>query len=513
MSTPFDPDDPDVALREMRSRFISTFDERLRSIDLLVDAAVVQRSGGPLATLRKQVHQLAGLAGTLGFGAVSERASDLEQLTLAASPMEIERATWREAIDGLQAAFRLEMAAPPPDWAVAPAEQPHHILIIEDDEEQRTVMTAWLTAAGYRPVAVGSAEDGLAASTDEPPDAIILDVELPGVDGYAFCRALKASSLSGVPVMFVTARTDEQDRSLGLALGADDYVEKPIDAEQLTLRLSVLLGRRRAPAAPSAGGTTVASLSGFDTFLPAAREVLQRSAASLALIRVPEGADLRPILDELRPRDLVAHYRGDYIVLLLARRASGQVAGWLRNVLPQVQGRDRTPACAGVAGTGMAGQLDLESLLTEADEALVQTRQWGEVAGTRGERTGSAAVRSQGRIVIAEDDPDIARILDGQLRAAGYETTVCGDGRVALDAVIHRRPNLLILDLNMPEMSGFELLAELEQRSEARPRVLVLSASGRAGDVRQAIHLGANDYVIKPFKPIEIAVRVRRLLS
>ncbi|HVB37117.1 MAG TPA: response regulator, partial [Vicinamibacterales bacterium] len=483
-------------------------------IDLLADEVVVRGAVGPLDTLCKQAHQLAGLAGTIGFPSVSERASDLEQLVRSDAPRRIQRAAWREAIDAIQAAFQADSAGAAPSWVVAAADRPSRVLLIEDDKDQRAVMTGWLEAAGYQPVAVGSAEEGLEAATDAPPDAVILDIELPGIDGYAFCRALKASSLSAVPVMFVTARADEQDRSLGLALGADDYLEKPIDAEQFTLRLGVMLGRPRAPAAAARpGGTSVADLPGFDAFLPAAREILQQSAASLALIRAPAGADLQPVLEDLRPRDLTARYRGDYFLLLLPRRSAGQVAGWLRSALQHVRGPNDSRPCAGVAGTGGPGQLDLESLLTEADEALVQARHAGELAGTRAERAGPTAARSHGRIVIAEDEPSLNRILDTQLRAAGYETVACADGRSTLEAVLSHRPNLLILDLSMPEMSGFDVLAELRRRGEAKPRVLVLSASGRADDVRRAVSLGADDYVIKPFRPIEIAVRVRRLLS
>ncbi|MDE3155456.1 MAG: response regulator [Acidobacteriota bacterium] len=513
MSEPFDTDDPEAALRQLRASFMESFDERLRSLDLLVDEVVVRGAIGPLETLRKQAHRLAGLAGTIGFPSVSERAAEIEQLALTTAPMQVERTTWRDAIDRLQAAFRSDAAEPPPSWALAPTEREHRILVIEDDDAQRTVMATWLKAAGYLPVGVASAEDGLMAATDERPDAIILDVDLPGVDGYAFCRALKASTLASVPVMFVTARTDEQDRAFGLALGADDYLQKPIDAEQLTLRLGVMLGRAQAPDVAAPAGTGVSALPPYDSFLPAARDLLQQGAASLALIRVPEGADLTPVLDGLRPRDLKARYRAGYVVLLLPRRATGQVVSWLRDALRHVRGRDETAACAGVAGTGAPGQLDLETLLADADEALARARQAGLLAATRADRDGGPGGASQGRIVVAEDEPSINRVLDTQLRAAGYETISCANGQTALDAVLTRRPNLLILDLMMPGMTGFDLLEELRRRGAAKPRVLVLSASGRADDVRRAVALGADDYVIKPFKPIEIAVRVRRLLS
>lgn len=509
-----DPDDPERALLDVRRRFVATFDERIRAIERLTDDLVEPKGEAAPHALRTAAHQLAGLAGTVGFPSVSARASALEQLAIEVSAAPIDRPAWRTATDALRDAFRLdEAAALPREGGPVPA-GPGRIMVVEDDPEQRTLMLAWLTEAGYRPIGVASAEDALATATERPPDAIILDVQLPGVDGYALCRAIKASALSYVPVMFVTTRAAAADRALAKALGADDYLEKPVDAQRLTLRLAVMLDRRKtAPASVPAGEARSGALLSFEAFLPAARDILERSAVSMALIRMPDGADVQPILSRLRAQDLAARYRGTYLLLLLPNRSAGQVVAQLRHTLDAVQGADGTLPCAGVVGTGGAGQLDLESLLAEADEALARTRQAGSLAGTRTDVTKGSAPRSRGRIVVAEDDPEVTRLVDAQLRAAGYETTLCRDGRSAVDAVIRERPNLLILDLMMPDMTGLDVLEELGRQRQTKPRVLVLSASGRADDVRRAVGLGADDYVVKPFRPIEIAVRVRRLLS
>ena len=81
----------------------------------------------------------------------------------------------------------------------------------------------------------------------ERPDLILLDANLPGVDGYTICRLLKADAgLASTPVLFITARSSLDDRAVGLTLGADDYLVKPVDMAELMLRIQVLLARLAA---------------------------------------------------------------------------------------------------------------------------------------------------------------------------------------------------------------------------------------------------------------------------
>ena len=98
-----------------------------------------------------------------------------------------------------------------------------------------------------------------------------------------------------------------------------------------------------------------------------------------------------------------------------------------------------------------------------------------------------------------------------QLRAAGYTTVVAADGSEALRAIDAHHPDLVIVDMMMPRMTGFDVLSALRHQP-ARPRVIVLSARGREQDVTRAFALGADDYVTKPFSPQELLARMERLL-
>jgi two-component system response regulator MprA len=116
------------------------------------------------------------------------------------------------------------------------------VLIIDDDRALRDALRRALTLAGYAVDAAVAGEAGLAQIAEHPPDAVLLDVGLPGVDGLEVCRRLRAAG-DRVPVLMLTARDAIEDRIDGLDAGADDYLVKPFDVGELKARLRALLRR------------------------------------------------------------------------------------------------------------------------------------------------------------------------------------------------------------------------------------------------------------------------------
>jgi two-component system, OmpR family, alkaline phosphatase synthesis response regulator PhoP len=115
------------------------------------------------------------------------------------------------------------------------------------------------------------------------------------------------------------------------------------------------------------------------------------------------------------------------------------------------------------------------------------------------------------RILIAEDDPDLALGLKNNLEIEGYEVRVARDGEEALAAVMQWQPALLLLDLVMPRLDGMRVLRELRER-KAPVAVLILTARGDEADKVRGLKLGADDYVTKPFGLLELLARVESLL-
>jgi DNA-binding response OmpR family regulator len=118
------------------------------------------------------------------------------------------------------------------------------ILVIDDEPELVKLLDYNLSKAGYLVLSAKDGESGLAAARKHAPDAIILDVMMPGLDGWEVCKRLRQDpSTSALPVLMLTAKGDEGDRVLGLELGADDYVTKPFGVRELLARVKALLRR------------------------------------------------------------------------------------------------------------------------------------------------------------------------------------------------------------------------------------------------------------------------------
>src|SRR3954449_9274467 len=122
------------------------------------------------------------------------------------------------------------------------------ILIVDDDRALRDALRRALVLAGYETVPVESGEAALAAGARSEPDAVVLDIGLPDVDGLEVCRRLRGAG-NRVPVLMLTARDAVEDRIDGLDAGADDYLVKPFDVGELQARLRALLRRTGADEA------------------------------------------------------------------------------------------------------------------------------------------------------------------------------------------------------------------------------------------------------------------------
>jgi two-component system response regulator MprA len=121
-----------------------------------------------------------------------------------------------------------------------------HILVVEDDPQIADLLRRGLIYEGYSVAVAADGPAGLTAARDRPPDLVLLDLMLPGMDGLTVCARLR--SASSVPILILTARDAVPDRVKGLDAGADDYVVKPFNFDELLARIRAHL-RRRAPAA------------------------------------------------------------------------------------------------------------------------------------------------------------------------------------------------------------------------------------------------------------------------
>lgn len=129
------------------------------------------------------------------------------------------------------------------------------ILVVEDENDLAQILVDYLKRDGYAANTIADGQQAMAALQDAPPDLLLLDLMLPGLDGLSILRELRRNPASAMlPVILVTARVEEIDRLIGLELGADDYICKPYSPREVVARVKTVLRRAAvpAPAAPSA---------------------------------------------------------------------------------------------------------------------------------------------------------------------------------------------------------------------------------------------------------------------
>ncbi|GAA3349646.1 response regulator transcription factor [Amorphoplanes nipponensis] len=187
------------------------------------------------------------------------------------------------------------------------------VLVVEDERTIAEAVAARLRAEGFEVHVAGDGPGAVDAARRTRPDAIVLDVMLPGFDGLEVCRRIQAER--GVPVLMLTARDDETDLLVGLAVGADDYLTKPFSMRELTARVHALLRRAARNAAPGETAPAEAAMLRFGD--------LEINLAERRVHRAGVEARLTPT-----EFDLLVHLAGRPRTVLPRERLLADVWGW-----------------------------------------------------------------------------------------------------------------------------------------------------------------------------------------
>jgi two-component system phosphate regulon response regulator OmpR len=145
----------------------------------------------------------------------------------------------------------------------SPADDAAHLLIVDDDRRIRDLLQRYLSLEGYRVTLAGNAEEATAALRNFAFDLLVLDVMMPGENGFEFAKRLRAQNAdhSHVPIMMLTAKAESDDRIAGFESGVDDFLAKPFEPRELSLRIASIL--RRAQPAASTTQITQVHFGGF----------------------------------------------------------------------------------------------------------------------------------------------------------------------------------------------------------------------------------------------------------
>jgi two-component system phosphate regulon response regulator PhoB len=191
---------------------------------------------------------------------------------------------------------------------------PRTILVIDDEPELVKLLDYNLTKAGYLVISARDGESGLAAARKHAPDAIILDIMMPGLDGWEVCKRLRQDPATSVlPLLMLTAKGEEGDRVLGLELGADDYLTKPFGVRELIARVKALLRRlEAASASPEVLKAGKLVIDSSRRTVSAAGKLVALTATEFNLLKALAEKEGRVISRE----DLLSLARGDEVAVM-----------------------------------------------------------------------------------------------------------------------------------------------------------------------------------------------------
>lgn len=406
------------------------------------------------------------------------------------------------------------------------------LLIVEDDPEIQYLLSVVLDEPGREVVAVGSGAEAEAVLAEGPVDLILLDLILPDLDGRTLLTRLRERpETAAKPIVVVSARAGVEIRQDCYTLGADMYIEKPFDpaevASDVTARLERLTGST-GPALrdPLTGllnragllgafadrtGTSGLALVQLDGFL----ELSERwgwdfAEGALAHVgkaiesSVPESA----IVGRLGGGEFALWMPGGDLRGVGSR--AEEVLDAIRAVPLEHQDGETFRLTASIGVVHVDPETTLDDSLEDARRRLFRARESGRnQVVSEDEESGKAPAR----VLVAEDDNISATILLHRLEKEGFDVVRFSDGRAAYEGALEETPDLVILDIKMPGMDGFEVLERLRRTpSYAAVPIILLTSMGSEADVVRGFQLGADDYILKPFSPIELSARVWRLL-
>lgn len=213
----------------------------------------------------------------------------------------------------------------------------------------------------------------------------------------------------------------------------------------------------------------------------------------------------------LRPSDVVAHWDAGTFCLLLLDTSETQARILLKNILEVLQ--TEPFRLVGAPALTLSFSARIVPLLGKQSMRLIDLYQQSQPQATTPMESTHTLRPHKARILLVEDDPDIATLIQIRLQRDGYEVVHLANGREAANWARQHRADLVILDVKLPGLDGFELLTLLRQQPAfAEVPIILLTSPSQEQHIVRGFELGADDYVVKPFSPVALSARVRRLL-
>lgn len=439
---------------------------------------------------------------------------------------------------------------------------PYRVLIVEDSVWIAQLYAAILTDAGMTTAITHLPAQALDLIAEHVPDLILMDMYMPECDGIELAAVIRQQpELHRVPIVFLSAETDRDAQLAALARGGDDFLTKPILPDHLVAAVRSRIQRARVMRSQMVRDSLTGLLNHSVTKEHLEREVARarRNGAPLAMAMIDidhfkqvndtyghaAGDQVlkslaRLLVQRLRASDVIGRYGGEEFAVIMPETdgaAAVSVLDEIRARFAQLHHRVGALAFHATFSGGVAtltNDGDAATLHENADIALYQAKRHGRNQVTQVGTPAAAAERNNAmlrpisalpalhtftgsppdapQVLLVYADDNARPVVHRWLQNAGYRVESLADGVAALTYLARRTPDLLLLDVQLPGVSGLDVLARMRMQG-GDSSVVMLTNADTESIVLTALRRGADDYLRKPLDPVELQAVLERALA
>ena len=394
----------------------------------------------------------------------------------------------------------------------------HPVLVIDDDPEIRYTIGQYLISKGYEVIFAENGETGVKLAIEKQPFAITLDLLLPDKDGWSVLRELRENSKTvDIPVILVSIIGD---KNLGYGLGAFEYFVKPISADKLLSAFSRLesLAKKRIKKIVLVDDDDLEFEKFKNEFKDEDVTIEYIKDSEYAFNKIAEVEPDLIILDLMMPKIdgiTLSHKLKSYnktkhipIIISTAKDLTDAEHKSLKEIVEDITIKSK------------GHPLDVLKTVRDRIKMQEEDEEYFENVDSNSNSSSEITIQDEpvgdffGEVLIVDDDPDILYTLNEMVQATGCKTRLAKSGLECLKILEYLRPDLIMLDIMMPEMDGFQTLKNIRSNTDlAAVPIYAVTAKAMVGDKEIILKHGFNDYIPKPVNSTIISSKIAQLFS
>jgi len=370
------------------------------------------------------------------------------------------------------------------------------VMIVDDDKDILTILKIQFRDK-YEIITIVDPAAVLEKVKLYEPDIIVLDIMMPKISGFELCQQIRAlPKFRKTPIIFLSAKKSVDDHKLGYRVGANLYIDKPFDTKRLQNNIDVLLQDFYSDV-PSKQFTFADIIA------------LESGTAKLQVLSETKTIDeQKKHISPIPERELRKSYREEIIQKAFTVSADIDTKDKSKTERIKIQVEESFEEIT----VGKNIKPDKPTIEKPEEKPQIPTTQ----APPQDKTKKAMEKKKQPLIIVVDDDEEVLDVLDATLSIKGFRVLGAVDGSSGFKKISTKNPDLVIIDLYLPKMSGKEIISKMKKTSNlANIPVLVLTATTKhspLSDKELAKYMNVDDFITKPFDPKDILKRVSKLL-